>query len=252
MILWVWTIGPTIIVSTTPFRVCRFYHFLEFLAAHEARTLIIPRMNIAYSTTQLESIPRHPKILKLTNMEVGSSTSTSIPLNVLQTGQGRVTQREGHHSGTSQSHILDDPNVDPTLEESRLADSSVPDGGHGWVVIAACGVVSWWYTGTSYSWGIIQDALVSEGVGSPATLSFVGSLSTALISALAIVNARAIRWMGSQMTGILGVSFLGLSALTTSFSVKNVAGLFFTSGVLLGLGLRYAVSSRPKKNEWDQ
>lgn len=171
-------------------------------------------------------------------MQAASSTSASIPLEATYQGHSRIIHREGHRtveSNAGSQHYLD---VDPVIEASRIADSAVPDGGRGWFVIAACCVVSWWYTGTSYSWGIIQDALLNEGIGSPATLSFVGSLSAAMISALAIVNARVIRSMGSRVTGMLGVSFLGLSGLTSSFAVKNVAGLFFTSGVLLGFGLR--------------
>ncbi|KAK7423519.1 hypothetical protein QQX98_000976 [Neonectria punicea] len=166
---------------------------------------------------------------------MASSVSTSIRLEPYP--RTTTTQREGiHHTSTSlQDHSGSDE--DPVLEASRVADSTVPDGGRGWVVVAACAVVAWWFVGTSYSWGIIQDALVTEGIASPSTLAFVGSLSAALISALAIVNARVIRWMGSQLTAMLGVTFLGLSAITSSFAVKNIAGLFFTSGVVLGLGL---------------
>lgn len=29
------------------------------------------------------------------------------------------------------------------LEASRLADSTVPDGGYGWIVIASCAVLTW-------------------------------------------------------------------------------------------------------------
>lgn len=49
----------------------------------------------------------------------------------------------------------EDADVDLTADEendilaaSRLADSTVPDGGVGWVVIAACGVVTFWFVGT--------------------------------------------------------------------------------------------------------
>ncbi|KAF7554877.1 hypothetical protein G7Z17_g2590 [Cylindrodendrum hubeiense] len=166
-----------------------------------------------------------------------NTTTATIRLEPRLAGNtSTLTQREAPYSSSS-AHDLSGTDADPVLEASRLADSTVPDGGRGWVVIAACAVVAWWFVGTSYSWGIIQDALVTEGIGSPSTLAFVGSLSTALISALAIINARVIRWMGSQRTAMLGVSFLGLSAITSSFAVKNIAGLFFTSGILLGLGL---------------
>jgi hypothetical protein len=167
-------------------------------------------------------------------MDPTSSTSTAIRLNDLQQSSNLV-QRDGLRAEPSPHHDTDE---DPVLEASRLADSTVPDGGYGWVVVIACSTVAWWFVGTSYSWGVIQDALVAEGVASPATLAFVGSLSAGLISALAIINARVIRWIGARSTALLGVFFLGMSAITSSFAVKNVTGMFFTSGVILGLGLR--------------
>lgn len=127
---------------------------------------------------------------------------------------------------------------DPVLTASRLADSSVPDGGYGWVVVIGCAVVTWWFVGTSYSWGVMQGALVERGLSSPSTLSFVGSLSAALMSALAIVNGRVVRRLGSRRTALLGVVLLGAAELMSSFAVTNVAGLFVTSGVVLGLGMR--------------
>lgn len=169
-------------------------------------------------------------------MDPISSTSTSIRLNELpQTST--LVQRDVPPTTSLQDSSYN-PSRDPILEASRLADSTVPDGGYGWTVVVCCATVAWWFVGTSYSWGVIQDALVAEDVGSPAKLAFVGSLSTALISALAVVNARVIRWIGARNTALLGVGFLGTSAVTSSFAVKNVAGMFFTSGVLLGLGLR--------------
>lgn len=52
----------------------------------------------------------------------------------------------------------EDVDAVPTVEDdndiltaSRLADSTVPDGGMGWVVIGACGVVTFWFVGTCVS-----------------------------------------------------------------------------------------------------
>jgi hypothetical protein len=44
--------------------------------------------------------------------------------------------------------VQDDNDI---LAASRLADSTVPDGGVGWVVIGACGVVTFWFVGTFQS-----------------------------------------------------------------------------------------------------
>ncbi|KAK7450029.1 major facilitator superfamily transporter [Colletotrichum acutatum] len=112
---------------------------------------------------------------------------------------------------TSASQNVDDT-TDPILQASREADSTVPEGGYGWVVVGGCFVVAWWIIGTSYSWGVIQGALIEDGLGTPAVLSFVGSLAAALISALAIVNSRVMRRIGPRKTGLLGISLLGPNA----------------------------------------
>ncbi|GJC83386.1 putative transporter ESBP6 [Colletotrichum liriopes] len=132
---------------------------------------------------------------------------------------------------------------DPILRASREADSAVPEGGYGWVVVGGCFVVAWWIIGTSYSWGVIQSALIDDGLGTPAVLSFVGSLAAALISAMAIVNSRVMRRIGPRKTGLLGIALLGVSELLSSFAVKNVGAMFATSGVIMGLGMRRGLAN---------
>lgn len=161
---------------------------------------------------------------------------------------------------------------DDILQASRVADSTVPDGGYGWAVIFGCAVMTWWvctcgskelskcrilhsellnlhsqifkksltisqFVGTSYSWGVIQGALVEKGLSSASTLSYVGSIAIAAISFMAILNARVVRTIGAQKTGMLGITFVGLSEILSSFAINSVAGLFATSGVMLGLGI---------------
>ncbi|GKT89108.1 major facilitator superfamily transporter [Colletotrichum tofieldiae] len=110
---------------------------------------------------------------------------------------------------------------DPILRASREADSAVPEGGYGWVV----------------------SALIDDGLGTPAVLSFVGSLAAALISATAIVNSRVMRRIGPRKTGLLGIALLGVSELLSSFAVKNVGAMFATSGVIMGLGMRRGLAN---------
>lgn len=142
-----------------------------------------------------------------------------------------------------QDRQVDISNFDPTnpdtiIAASRLADSQVPDGGYGWVVIGACSVMTFWFVGTSYSWGVIQAALVKEMIASPSTLSFVGSLTAAFIAILALVNARVIRKIGARSTALIGVVCLGGGGILSGFSTKNVGGLFATTGVIMGIGCR--------------
>ncbi|KAJ0316520.1 hypothetical protein COL5a_011559 [Colletotrichum fioriniae] len=167
-----------------------------------------------------------------TTATASASASTSgIELHPLP---ANISQKPSPFTSTSQSA---DDTTDPILQASREADSTVPEGGYGWVVVGGCFVVAWWIIGTSYSWGVIQGALIEDGLGTPAVLSFVGSLAAALISALAIVNSRVMRRIGPRKTGLLGISLLGISELLSSFAVKNVGAMFATSGVIMGLGM---------------
>jgi len=131
------------------------------------------------------------------------------------------------------------PTTDAIIAASRLADAAVPDGGYGWIVIAACSALTFWFVGTTYSWGIIQAALVERKLGSPSIISFVGSLTCASISILALVNARVIRWLGARSTALIGVGLLGTGEILSGFATRNVGGLFFTAGVVMGVGCRY-------------
>ena len=47
---------------------------------------------------------------------------------------------------------IDDSDTADIFAASRLADSTVPEGGYGWVVIFACSVITFWFVGTTYSW----------------------------------------------------------------------------------------------------
>lgn len=170
-----------------------------------------------------------------------TTTATSVSLQDL-TPQG-ISQRHP----PAPTSPAEDNDLDPILEASRVADSSVPDGGYGWVVVAGCAVMTWWYAGSSYAWGILQGAFVEQGLSSPATLAFIGSLSMTLLALLAPINSRILRKLGARNTCLLGVSFLGVANILSSFTVNNVGGLFFTGGVLpgLGMGLCFIVSDLP-------
>ncbi|ETN39888.1 uncharacterized protein HMPREF1541_06114 [Cyphellophora europaea CBS 101466] len=156
---------------------------------------------------------------------------------------------------------------DSIVEASRIADASVPDGGYGWVIVASCSTMCFWFVGTSkfltkfttvrasmqasllmepwlidleavltYSWGVIQAALIENKVASPSTLSFVGSLAVACNAAFAIPNGRLTRALGARKVALLGVSLMGLGQILSGFSQSNIGGLFITAGLMMGYG----------------
>ncbi|KAJ5105924.1 MFS general substrate transporter [Penicillium alfredii] len=157
------------------------------------------------------------------------STSTAIELQDVH----RIDERGARSTiDTSQA-----PPSDDVMQASLLADSQVPEGGYGWVVISGCAVVTWWFIGTSYCWGVLQAALVKEGVSTSSTLAFVGSLAPACISFLGILNARVIRKLGTRVSAMVGMFLLGLGEVLSGFAIKNIGGLFATAGVVMGIGI---------------
>lgn len=132
-----------------------------------------------------------------------------------------------------------DRSVDNVLQASREADSTVPDGGYGWVVTLSCATLAWSFIGTTYCWGVFQDALVKEGVATPATLAFVGSMPSTVMAVLATISGRATKLLGARYSAMLGISLMALGQITSGFTVHEVKGLFVTAGLVVGIGMRY-------------
>jgi MFS family permease len=133
--------------------------------------------------------------------------------------------------------VFDPPNLEETvMRVSLLADAEAPEGGYGWVIAAAGAAVTWWFVGLSYTWGVMQAALVSKKNYSASTLAFVGSLQVSCIAIFAIGNARIIQRVGARVTAMTGVFLLGLGSLLSGFAVNSIIGLFFTWGFISGVG----------------
>ncbi|KAJ6476111.1 major facilitator superfamily domain-containing protein [Mycena sanguinolenta] len=135
------------------------------------------------------------------------------------------------------SGLASDPPSHPTASNVQSdLQPDIPDGGYGWTVLFGCAIITFWFTGISYSWGILQAALVKQGLSSPSTLSFVGSTTTACISGLAVINARVIRFLGARRTALLGIFLLGSGEILSGFASENIGGLFVTFGAVTGVG----------------
>ncbi|OJJ62314.1 hypothetical protein ASPSYDRAFT_144641 [Aspergillus sydowii CBS 593.65] len=157
-----------------------------------------------------------------------SSTTTSVELRSLGGAEERAHRAEPTALETEPNDLM---------QASAIADSQVPDGGYGWVTVSACAVMTWWFIGTSYSWGVLQAALVKEGVSSSSTLAFVGSVAVACISFFGILNARLIRWLGARVCAVLGMVLLGMGEILSGFALKSIGGLFVTAGAVMGMGI---------------
>lgn len=172
------------------------------------------------------------------------SSTTAIELaNVSE-----ITAPASRHNASRQERkgqSIRNSDEDAVIQASLAADADVPDGGYGWVIVASGAVLLWWALGTTYAWGVMQTELVEQKLSTPAVLSFIGSLDAALIAALALVNSRIMKRLGARMTAVLGVVLMGGSEILSGFATKNLGALFFTSGILMGLGVRLVRNSCP-------
>ncbi|KAL4971881.1 major facilitator superfamily domain-containing protein [Aspergillus desertorum] len=154
------------------------------------------------------------------------SSTTTVELSSM-TGTGERLDRADPSSFSVQDTTI--------MQAPAEVDTQLPDGGYGWVAVSGCAVLTWWFTGTSYSWGILQAALVRDKVSSASTLAFVGSLAVACISFLGILNATLVRKFGTQVCGVLGIVFLGVGEILSGFALRSIGGLFVTAGAIMGV-----------------
>jgi MFS family permease len=156
-------------------------------------------------------------------------------------------ESDSQHKPEWDIHTAIPTDQDAIMAASRIADAEVSDGGYGWVLVLACGLVTWWCVGITYSWGVIQEALVAEGLSSVSTLSFVGSVMISFNAIFAMPSASVIRWLGTRNTALLGIFLLGFGNILSGFtaSAKSVGGLFATTSIITGLGVStsYMVAS---------
>ncbi|KAG9571095.1 MFS general substrate transporter, partial [Aureobasidium melanogenum] len=163
----------------------------------------------------------------------GSTAATDIDLET------RPRNSTHSHSVTAPSWTATTQPLDPdsVVEASRIADASVPEGGYGWVVVGVSALMAWWFIGIPYCWGVLQEALVDQGLASASTLAFVGSSTVACNAMFSTTSSRIVRALGSQRTAMLGMGLISLGEILSGFCTKSVAGLFVCTGLILGIGI---------------
>lgn len=115
-------------------------------------------------------------------------------------------------------------------------EPQIPDGGFGWVVVAASFLVATVADGTAFSYGLMQERFVSYFETSEAKTAVIGSLfiSVPLIAG-PIMSALVDRYGCKKMTMVGSVvSTIGFVAASYSNSVEV---LYVTYGIIAGLGM---------------
>ncbi|KAJ4319605.1 hypothetical protein N0V94_003838 [Neodidymelliopsis sp. IMI 364377] len=115
----------------------------------------------------------------------------------------------------------------------------IPDGGYGWVVVLAAFTVTFCINGVLNCWGILQTALLNSTLShvSTSTVSFIGSLDLGCSVAFGVFATKLIQRFGSRTTAMTGVMLMGLGLVSAGSCTSNIAGLFGTVGLMVGIGM---------------
>ncbi|KAF2669046.1 MFS general substrate transporter [Microthyrium microscopicum] len=158
------------------------------------------------------------------------STTTLELQRLTRTPQTNSSEQEWDGISTQRAR---DNEASPPAE----AVSSIPDGGlSAWNTLIASSIFTFWFNGINNSWGVMQAALLNEGLTSTSTLSFVGSLAMACTVIFSLLAVRFMRFAGARNAALLGITMLGVGQLTAGYTTNNIAGLFGTAGLLYGTG----------------
>ncbi|KAJ3406746.1 hypothetical protein HDV05_005840 [Chytridiales sp. JEL 0842] len=132
---------------------------------------------------------------------------------------------------------------DPIIAHSsglskETAEETLPDGGlTAWLVVFASFMVHFTMLGIFYSFGVYVSYYTSPpaSLGSPSTISLIGSLGAALVPALGLLSGRLAEKHGYKTSVFWGSFLMALSLLLASFST-SIWQLFLTQGLLFGFG----------------
>lgn len=160
----------------------------------------------------------------LQDMQIPSRTKQNWQAPI---GVSRSLQLQSHDEEVSEAIV---PPID--------AVDAIPNGGYGWTVVSACGVLIFWTNGWTSTWGVLQAAMLRSNLleVETSTLSFVGSLALGCLVAFGIVSVRLLRSLGARNACLAAVILFSMGPLLTSFTLDNVGGLFCTAGAMVGIG----------------
>lgn len=121
------------------------------------------------------------------------------------------------------------------LEATNIA-SAYPEGGYGWVVVAASASIFFNGWGLSNAWGIFQTYYESVYPDtSPSVISLIGSLQAAMIEGTGILVGVLMEKFGMRKIMIVGAVLQVVALLATSFCT-TIWQLYLAQGLAFGLG----------------
>lgn len=172
-------------------------------------------------------------------MTSNNSTSALPSETVSEQDVERSTLHGGsiyNQSQDAEKEKIDEPGVQASIEKAG-ADDFVEGGFEGWKVILGCALIAAPTVGWNLLWGVFQAYHSRHFLqGTPdATLSAVGALQNALMTALAFVTGKLGDKYGYKRFIAAGCIVVFLGQFCASFC-HNLWSIFLTQGIMQGVG----------------
>lgn len=110
-----------------------------------------------------------------------------------------------------------------------------PDGGYGWVIVAASFFVHVFVLGNVYSFGVFYPVFISSFDGSPASVAWIGSIGFCMLAGLGAWAGRWADQFGNGLIVFVGGLFISSGYFISSYSTA-LWQLYLTQGFLAGCG----------------
>ncbi|KAL7294650.1 hypothetical protein TKK_0011953 [Trichogramma kaykai] len=162
--------------------------------------------------------------------ETCSQDDRKLEVAVVQQNGNHLTQKE---LAIPMKDVKDDDEGD---EDTAYVEMIVPpDGGWGWVIVAASFMCNLVVDGIMFSYGVFFDHIKQHYNATSAQVSLAGSLQTGFyLMAGPFVSALANRY-GFRLVSILG-AFIACNAFLLSYFANSIELLYVFYGIIGGIG----------------
>nr|CAD7395849.1 unnamed protein product [Timema cristinae] len=178
--------------------------------------------------------PIHTSETKLNNgyINIPHKTFKSIVINEKPVYEG-VKFKDDFETEDS---ICSSDNDEDSEEEEDSRKPKVPDGGWGWVVVAASFFISTIADGISFSFGLLYGEFLIHFGESKSTTAWIGSLFMAVPLLSGPIGSALVDRYGCRVMTIIGGIIAGVGFIMSCFA-ESILVLYLTFGVVAGLGL---------------
>ncbi|KAF2161857.1 hypothetical protein M409DRAFT_69405 [Zasmidium cellare ATCC 36951] len=141
----------------------------------------------------------------------------------------------------------------PSASLHSFPGESPPDGGYGWLCMAACFMINFSTWGAVASYGVFLSFYMTTNrfpEASPLDFALIGGFNFAFALLTAPLVTVLTRRLGKHVTMSTGIALQTTGYITAGFATR-IWQLFLTQGVLVGLGVGFIyIPSLPILSQW--